>query len=61
MDPVTITALIGLAAKYLPETIQGIISLYESKTQPTVADVRAAFAQLKPYEAYGIPDKAPKS
>lgn len=59
MDPVTITALVGLAVKYGPEAVEGIIDLYDKKTNPTIAEVRAAFAKLKTYEEYGIPDVAP--
>lgn len=54
-----LVAIVQLAAKYGPELIHGIIALFEKETV-TVADVKAAFAPLKPYSAYGIPDKLPE-
>lgn len=49
--------LIGqLALKFGPQLALGFAKLFEKKTV-TVEDVEAAFAQLKPYSAYGIPDK----
>lgn len=54
----TVQALISIAAKYGPETIDGILAIL-GKGEVTVADVQAAFEPLKPYSAYGIPDKIP--
>lgn len=53
-----IEAIVVLAAKYGPEIVPTITGLF-TKANPTVADVEAAFANLKPYSAYGIPDIAP--
>lgn len=58
MSIAAIEALVVLAAKYEPEAISGIIQLF-TKANVTVADVEAAFAVLKPYSAYNIPDVAP--
>ena len=59
MSPAAIEALIILAAKYGPEFVMTVIALFK-KPNPTVADVEALFANVKPYAAYGIPDVAPK-
>ncbi len=54
----TLATLVSLADKYGPVAVQGIINLFK-KADPTITDVEAAFAQLKPYSDFGIPDKAP--
>lgn len=58
MDPATIALILGYGLKYGPEVATMIIGLFK-KTTVTVDDVEALFAQIKPYAAYGIPDKAP--
>lgn len=54
----TVEAIIQLANKYGPEIVPAITALFK-KGEPTIADVEAAFVNLKPYSAYGIPDVAP--
>ena len=58
MSPAAIEALIILAAKYGPEFVMAIIALFK-KPNPTIADVEAIFADVKPYDAYGIPVTVP--
>lgn len=58
MSALTIEAIIQLAAKYGPEIVPAITALF-TKAAPTIDDVEKAFANLKPYSAYGIPDVAP--
>ena len=53
MSPATIEALIVLAAKYGPELVTGLIALFK-KQNPTLADIEALFANVKPYDSYGI-------
>lgn len=51
-------AIIMLVAQYGP----GIIDRIESalnKSSLTITDIRAIFADLKPYSAFGIPDVVP--
>jgi hypothetical protein len=55
----TLQAIIQLAAKYGPEAVADIIALFSKKGGVTPQDVIDAFASLKPYAAYGIPDKVP--
>lgn len=50
--------LILFGLKYGPEAVAEIGVLLKKNTA-TVDDVLAAFANLKPYSAYGIPDIAP--
>lgn len=54
MSPAAIEALIILAAKYGPQFVSSVIALFK-KEQITVAEVEQLFANVKPYEAYGIP------
>lgn len=58
LSATTLEALVTLGAKYGPIAVQAIIDLFK-KTDPTIADVEAAFAQLKKYEDFGIPAVAP--
>lgn len=55
MSPL-VEALIIAGVKYGPDFVSKIIAVI-NKPEPTVADVEALFASVKPYEAYGIPDK----
>jgi hypothetical protein len=55
----TLQAIIQLAAKYGPEAVADIIALFSKKGGVTPQDVIDAFAPLKAYAAYGIPDKVP--
>ncbi len=62
MSAAAIEALIILGAKYGPEVVlalTGMIKKIREGKPVTIEDVEAAFANLKPYGAYGIPDKAP--
>lgn len=58
MSIAALEGLIVLASKYGPEAITGITALFK-KADVTVADVEAAFGNLKTYVSYGIPDIAP--
>jgi hypothetical protein len=51
-------AIVQIAAKYGPDAALGIARLFEKK-DVVLADVEQAFSALKPYSAYGIPDKIP--
>lgn len=55
MTPTALEAIIILAAKYGPQLALNIVALFKSK-EVTVEQVEQAFANLKPYEAYGIPE-----
>ncbi len=58
MSPALLEAIIILAAKYGPELVTTITALFKQQTI-TVDDIEKLFANVKPYEAYGIPDVAP--
>lgn len=53
MSAAAIEALIILLAKYGPPAVEAAIALLK-KPDPTIADVEATFALIKPYDAYGI-------
>ncbi len=53
MSPAAIEAIIILAAKYGPELVMGLIGIFK-KADPTLADIEALFANVKPYSAYQI-------
>lgn len=53
MSPATITVILQLVAQYGPSILAGIEGLF-TKASPTVADIQAVFAGLKPYSAFGI-------
>lgn len=57
MNPL-IVLLVQAGLQYGPEFV---LSIEKILTNPnaTVSDVAAAFSNLKPYSAYGIPDVAP--
>lgn len=60
MSAAAIEALIILAAKYGPELIFAIAEQFrrlQAGQTVTIEDVEAAFKGLKPYAAYGIPEK----
>ncbi len=59
MSPALLEALVIAAVKYGPGFVSDIIGLFKQKTPPTIDEVEALFAKVKPYEAYGIPDVAP--
>jgi hypothetical protein len=54
MTPSLITLLVTAGLQYGPEFVTSIISILKNPNA-TVADVEAAFANLKPYSAYNIP------
>ena len=54
MSPL-ITLLITAGLQYGPEFVTSIIAIIENPNA-TVADVKAAFANIKPYTAYNIPN-----
>ena len=54
MSPL-ITLLVTAGLQYGPEFVTSIIAIIENPNA-TVADVKAAFANLKPYTAYNIPN-----
>ena len=58
MTAAGIEALVILGAKYGPQIVLDIEALFK-KSDPTISDVAAIFAKVKPYGAYGIPDVAP--
>lgn len=58
MSPAAIEAIVILAVKYGPPAVDGIIALFKKK-DATIEDVEAAFAPLKEYASYGIPELAP--
>ncbi len=58
MSPQAIEALIILAAKYGPELVVNIIAVFK-KQDPTLEDFHVLFSNVKPYEAYNIPDVGP--
>lgn len=56
MPPQLIILLVQAGLTYGPEFVAAIAAILQNPNA-TVADVEAAFKQLKPYSAYGIPDK----
>ena len=54
MSPL-ISLLVTAGLQYGPEFVTSIIAILENPNS-TVADVKAAFANLKPYSAYNIPN-----
>lgn len=54
----TVQDIIKLAAQYGPPAFYSVLGLLK-KDAVTIADVESAFAFLKPYDSYGIPDKVP--
>lgn len=58
MSAAALEAIIILAAKYGPEFISSLIALFKAK-EITVQQVEELFANVKPYEAYGIPEIPP--
>lgn len=57
MSPAILEALIILAAKYGPKFVADVCALFK-RHDVTVADLEALFGQVKPYQAYNIPDPA---
>lgn len=55
-----IVTVLGLAEKYGP-TIFQVIKDLTNKKDATIDDVEKAYLDLRPYEAFGIPDKAPSA
>lgn len=55
-EPVVRAALTAFAT-YGPDAAHKIVEIWEKKDRITVEDLKGYFANLKPYEAYGIPDK----
>lgn len=55
MSPAAIEAIIILVAKYGPSVIESIKGLF-NKEAVTIDDVQAAFADLKEYDAFNIPN-----
>jgi len=53
-----ILVILSLVDKWGPGIITGIKQVINKK-DATVADVELIFKDLKPYEAFGIPDKVP--
>jgi hypothetical protein len=51
-----IILLVQAGLQYGPGFVSDIVAIL-SNPNATVADVEAAFKNLKPYSAYGIPDK----
>jgi hypothetical protein len=49
---------ISLGIQYGPEFVTKLISILKNK-EATLDDVEKLFADVKPYSAYGIPDKLP--
>lgn len=50
--------ILSLVVQYGPDIIPAVKAVLNKK-DATVEDVEAIFAGLKPYAAFGIPDKAP--
>ena len=53
MAPQLVLLLVQFGLQYGPEAVQQITALINNPSS-TVADVTNAFANLKPYSAYGI-------
>lgn len=60
MPPQLILLLVQAGLTYGPQFVMDIEKIL-SNPAATTADVAAAFSNLKPYAAYGIPDLAPKA
>lgn len=60
MPPAIITLLIQAGLQYGPAFVSNIISIMKNPNA-TIDDVEKLFATVKPYSAYGIPDKASMS
>lgn len=56
MSPALISLLLQFGITYGPEAVNGIIAAFKKVEAgtATLADVEAAFTNLKPYSAYGI-------
>ena len=58
MSPL-IEALIIAGIKYGPEFVSAVVKLMKTETV-TIEQVEQLFANVKPYDAYNIPDQAGK-
>ena len=58
MPPTLIALLVQAGLQYGPQFVTDIIAILKNPNA-TVADVKAAFSNLKPYEAYNIPNVGP--
>lgn len=58
IPPQLIILLVQFGLQYGPVAVAKIVTVLENPNS-TVADVKAAFADLKPYADYGIPGKVP--
>lgn len=58
MSAAAIEALVVLAVQYGVPFVQNIIATMK-KQNVTLDELDALFNSVKPYEAYGIPDKVP--
>ena len=58
MSPAMMEAIVVIVAKYGPTLAAGLIEVFQKK-DATLADLQAVLAEVKPYEAYGIPAVAP--
>ncbi len=54
-----VALIITEAVKYGPDFVISVINALK-KTDATIADVEALFANVKPYDSYGIPSVVPK-
>lgn len=61
LGPGAVADIISLAAKFGIPAAMSLIDLYKKAHDGgvTVEEVKSAFAALKTYEEYGIPDKVP--
>lgn len=58
MSTAAIEALVILAAKWGPQLVLDIEKVF-TKSDPTIQEFADLFRDLKPYDAFGIPDIAP--
>ena len=58
MTPAQIFVVLGLVQQYGPSVITAVKILLK-KENATIEDVEAIFADLKPYEAFNIPEIIP--
>lgn len=58
MSPQLAAILIQAGITYGPQFVQDIIAVLK-KSDPTLDDIAALFANVKPYSAYNIPDVVP--
>jgi len=58
MNPALVALLIQAGLTYGPQFITDIKNLL-NKTNVTIDDIEAVFANVKPYSAYGIPSIVP--